>query len=51
MKVFEQMIESKIRKQVKFEDMQFLFAHGQSTTDAICIVRQVQEKFRPGEGI
>ena len=31
---------------MKIDDMQFGFTHGKSTTDAIFIVRQVQEKFR-----
>ena len=45
MKVFERVLESKIREQVKINDMQFCFTHGKSTVDAIFIVRQVQEKF------
>ena len=46
MKVFERVLESKIREQVKIDDIQFGFTHGESTTDAIFIVRHVQEKFR-----
>jgi len=30
---------------VKIDDMQFLFSPGKRTTDAIFIIRQLQEKF------
>ena len=33
-KVFERVLESKIKEQVKIDDMQFGFTHGKSTTDA-----------------
>ena len=46
MKVFERVVESKIREQVNIDDMEFGFTDGKITTDAIFIVRQVQEKFR-----
>ena len=45
MKVFERVIDKKIRSIVKLDDMQFGFTPGKSTTDAIFIVRQIQEKF------
>ena len=46
MKVIEQVLAKRIREQVKIDDMQFGFTQGKSTTDAIFIVRQLQEKFR-----
>ena len=46
MKVVERVLEKRIREQVKIDDMQFGFTSGKSTTDAIFIVRQIQEKFR-----
>ena len=45
MKVFERVIETKIREKVKIDDMQFGFMPGKGTTDAIFIARQLQEKF------
>ena len=45
MKVLERVLEMRIREQVKIDEMQFGFTPGKSTTDAIFIVRQVQEKF------
>ena len=45
MKVLERVIEARIRKIVKIDEMQFEFSRGKGTTDAIFIVRQVQEKF------
>ena len=44
MKVLERVLEK--REQVKIDDMQFGFTPGKGTTDAIFIVRQLQEKFR-----
>ena len=46
MKVVERVIERRIREQVKIDDMQFGFRSGRGTTDAIFIVRQLQEKYR-----
>jgi hypothetical protein len=46
MKVVERVIEKRIREQVKIDDMQFGFRAGRGTTDAIFIVRQLQEKYR-----
>ena len=46
MKVLERVLERRIRDQVKIDDMQFGFTPGKSTTDAIFIVRQMQEKYR-----
>src|SRR5580693_514380 len=45
MKVFERVIETRIRKAVKIDDMQFGFQSGKGTTDATFIVRQLQEKY------
>ena len=45
MKVLEKLIEgTRERKIVKIDSMQFGFMAGRSTTDAIFIVRQLQEK-------
>jgi len=41
------MIVLRIRQQI--DDMQFGFMKGKGTTDAIIIVRQMQEKFRANE--
>ena len=45
-KVASQRTEQRIRKQIDIDDMQFGFMIGKGTTDAIFIVRQMQEKFR-----
>src|SRR4051812_42115154 len=45
LKVLERVLEARLRKTVKIDDMQFGFSPGKGTTDAIFIVRQVQEKF------
>ena len=45
MKVLERVIEGRLRKIVKIDSMQFGFMGGRSTTDAIFIVRQLQEKY------
>ena len=39
------MIEKKVRSRVNIDDMQFGFRPGKGTTDAIFIIRQIQEKF------
>ena len=44
MKTLERVIEGRVRKIVKIDDMQFGFMAGKGTTDAIFIVRQLQEK-------
>jgi hypothetical protein len=43
--VLERMIEGRVRKIVKIDSMQFRFMAGRGTTDAIFIVRQLQEKY------
>ena len=45
MKVFERVMEARIRKIVKIDNMQFGFQSGVGTMDAIFIVRQLQEKY------
>jgi len=45
MKVFERVIEARLRNRVKIDDMQFGFSPGKGTTDAIFIIRQLQERF------
>ena len=45
MKVVERIIETIIRQMVDIDEMQFGFMPGKGTTDAIFILRQVQEKF------
>jgi hypothetical protein len=45
MKVFERVIERRLRRKIEINGMQFGFMPGRSTTDAIFIVRQLQEKF------
>ena len=45
MKVFERIIEWLIRDMVDIDDMQYGFRQGRSTTDAIFVVRQLQEKY------
>ena len=44
MKVMERIFEVRIRQQIDMDDMQFGFMKGKGTTDAIFIVRQMQEK-------
>ena len=48
MKVLERVAEQLIRKKVPIDDMQFGFMPGRGTTDAIFIVRQMQEKYLAG---
>jgi hypothetical protein len=46
MKVLERVLEKRIRKKVKIDEMQFGFMPEKGTTDAIFIIRQLQEKYR-----
>ena len=45
MKVLERIVDGLIRQLVSVNDSQFGFVPGRGTTDAICIVRQLQEKY------
>merc|ERR1712121_605790 len=45
MKVMEHLIGELIREIVNIDEMQYAFVKGQSTTDAIFIIRQLQEKY------
>ena len=45
MKVLERVIERRVRNIVKIDNMQFGFMAGKSTTNAIFIVHQLQEKY------
>ena len=45
LKVVERIIGMQIRSQVSIVEMQFGFMPGRGTTDAIFILRQMQEKF------
>ena len=45
MKVLERVLERKLREKVNIDGMQFGFMPGKGTTDAIFVVRQMQEKF------
>ncbi|XP_056006898.1 uncharacterized protein LOC130050697 [Ostrea edulis] len=44
-KVLERIVESLIRQLVTIDDSQFGFGPGRGTTDAIFVVRQLQEKY------
>lgn len=45
MKVLEKVIEKKVSSKVIINDMQFAFRPGRGTTDAIFIVRHIQERY------
>ena len=45
LKILERVVEVRVRRIVKIDDLQFGFMPGKGTTDAIFIVRQLQEKF------
>ena len=48
MKVYERIIDSRIREQVAVDEIQFGFMTGKGTTDATFILRQTQEKALEG---
>ena len=45
MKFLERVLDSFIREMVDIDAMQFGFVPGRGTTDAIFIIRQLQEKY------
>ena len=45
MKVLERLVEKKVKSKGTLDSMQFGFTSGKGTTDAIFIVRQMQEKY------
>ena len=45
MKVLERIVEGFIRQMVSIDDSQFGFVPGRGTTDAIFVVKQLQEKY------
>ena len=45
MKVMERIVDGMIREMIAIDEMQFVFVPGRGTTDAIFIIRQLQEKF------
>ena len=45
LKVVERVLEKQIRSEIYTDDMQFGFMPGRGTTDAIFILRQMQEKY------
>ena len=45
MKIMERVIEVRVRNIVEIDNMQFGFMAGKGTTDAIFVVRQLQEKY------
>ena len=45
MKVLERILDKRLRKKIKVDDMQCGFMPGRGTSDAIFIVRQLQEKY------
>ena len=45
MKVLERIMDSLIRQMVSMDNSQFGFVLGRGTTDAIFVIRQLQEKY------
>ena len=45
MKILERIVDGLIRQLVSIDDSQFRFVPGRGTTDAIFVVRQLQEKY------
>ena len=48
MKILERIVDTLIRQLVSIDDSQFGFVPGRGTTDAIFVVRQLQEKYLAG---
>ena len=49
MKIVERVLEKRIRKLVNLDEMQFGFMPGKGTTDALFILRRLQEEYRDKE--
>ena len=49
MKIVERVLENRIRKIVKVDEMQFGFMPGKGTIDAVFILRRLQEEYRAKE--
>ena len=49
MKIVERVLEKRLRELVKVDDMQFGFMLGKGTTDALFILRRMQEEFSERE--
>ena len=45
MKVLERIVDGLLRQMVTIDDSQFGFVPGRGTTDAIFVIRQLQEKY------
>ena len=45
MKILERIVDGLIRQMVSIDDFQFGFVPGRGTTDAIFVIRQLQEKY------
>ena len=45
MKGFERVVENRLRQILCFDEMQFGFTPGKGTTDAVFILRQMQERY------
>ena len=46
MKIYEKVLENRLRKELQINRRQFGFVGGRSTIDVIFIIRQLQEKYR-----
>ena len=46
MKIVERVLERRIRESVNIDSMQFGFMPGRGTTDALFVVRRMQEEYR-----
>ena len=49
MKLWERVIEARLRKEVRVVEQQFGFMPGRSTTDAIFSLRMLLEKWKEGQ--
>ena len=45
MKIVEKVLENRLRSMVKMNEMQFGFMPGKGTTDAVFILRRLQEEY------